>query len=342
MRSHLSKLFIVIGFTTALSGYLFLRFVYHPIPQLTEPQTISIEKGMSLRKVIQRLQTQDILGEMQATVLFLWAKLNRVDTQLKAGTYILQDSFSLDQLMNMFIDGKVAQFSVTIIEGDSFRDFRENLAKHPAVKQTVDELSEVAIAKILKIDFPALEGAFFPDTYYFKDQTADVILYKLAHDTMQQHLKDAWAKRAKNLAIQSPFEALILASIIEKESQVASERKIISGVFHRRLFKNMRLQADPTVRYGLDKLTESLTKKDLKDPHPYNTYVHNGLPPTPIALPGLASIHAALHPDRSEYLYFVAKGDGSHYFSENLKKHNKAVQKYRRHQQKQNQKQEAL
>tara|TARA_R110002110_G_scaffold404606_1_gene623184 strand:- start:226674 stop:227564 length:891 start_codon:yes stop_codon:yes gene_type:complete len=283
---------------------------------------------MSVRGVMALLKEQKILNDFQTKAFFIWVKLNNVEKNLKAGTYILQGKLSLNQIMNILVSGKEAQFELMVIEGDTVADFKAQLVKHPAILKTIGSMSDKALAKLLGSSYENLEGVLFPDTYHFPKNTPDTIILKLSYDTMQKHLNKAWDNRAKHLAVKTPYEALILASIIEKESKVAEERAIISGVFHRRLEKNMRLQADPTVRYGMPAEAEKITRKDLRTKHPYNTYVHKGLPPTPIALPGLASIQAALHPDRSELLYFVAKGDGSHYFSEDLKEHNLAVKKY--------------
>ncbi len=332
LYQNLSKIVAVGLLLLILVGYLFLRIVYTPQKSLESAQTISISKGMSVRGVIKLLEKQEILTALQGNAFLMWVKLNNVGKHLKAGTYILHGQLSLNEIMAQLVSGKVAQFELTVIEGDTFSDFKAQLSQHPAVLQTTNNLSEVELIKLLGVSYSQLEGTLFPDTYHFPDKTPDKVLLKLAYDTMQTHLNKAWDKRGKALAIKTPYEALILASIIEKESKVASERAIISGVFQRRLEKNMRLQADPTVRYGMPAGKAKITRQDLKTDHPYNTYVHKGLPPTPIALPGLASIKAALHPDRSELLYFVAKGDGSHYFSEDLPEHNLAVKKYQRKQ----------
>jgi len=328
LYQSLGKIFAVGLLLLIFSGYLFFRIVYTSQKQIEPAQMISISNGMSVRGVIKLLEDKKILNTIQGKVFLIWVKLNNVGKHLKAGTYILHGQLSINDIMIQLVSGKVAQFELTVIEGDTFAGFKQLLSKHPAILKTIDNLSETELIKALEVSYPNLEGALFPDTYHFPDKTPDKVLLKLAYDTMQGYLSQAWETRGKTLSIKTPYEALILASIIEKESQVASERRIISGVFHRRLQKNMRLQSDPTVLYGMPEGKEKITRKDLKTDHPYNTYVHKGLPPTPIALPGLASIEAALHPDRSELLYFVAKGDGSHYFSEDLKEHNLAVKKY--------------
>lgn len=305
-----------------------LRFVHAPLMLGNTPQTLSIKRGMTVKGVAKLLEEQKILSNIQAKQFLLWVKINKVDKKLKAGTYLLSGQMTPDQLMNKLVIGDVAQYAITIIEGQTFADFLEKLKSHPAVFQTLGNISETEMLALLNIPYPHLEGVFFPDTYYFSDQTKDITLLKLAYQTMQRNLETAWERRSDELAIRTPYEALILASIIEKEGQLSVERPLISGVFHRRLAKKMRLQADPTVLYGLGNKTKNITKADLKADNPFNTYVYPDLPPSPIALPGLDAIEAALHPDKSEALYFVAKGDGTHYFSVNLDEHNKAVQKY--------------
>lgn len=310
---------------------MLLHFVYTPLPLLHQ-HTVSISKGMTVRSVLNLLQAQQVLDAGQAKQFFLWVKINRAEKKIKAGTYVLSGPLTADQLLNKLIRGDVVQQSLTIIEGQRVQEFLEKLKQHPMVEQTIGALSEEEILALLQAPYPYLEGIFFPDTYYFSDRTKDTVLLQLAYDTMQQHLAKAWDKRADNLVLKTPYEALILASIIEKEGQLRTEQPMISGVFHRRLLKKMRLQSDPTVIYGLSDKNKTLTRSDLKIDHPFNTYVHRNLPPSPIALPGLSAIDAALHPDDSETLYFVARGDssGSHVFSNTLEEHNQAVSQYRR------------
>ncbi|MGE4349527.1 MAG: endolytic transglycosylase MltG [Candidatus Berkiella sp.] len=328
MLPKITAICLTIIVSLCLATYIELRFAHAPLMLGNVEHTLNIKRGMSVKSVAALLKEKNILSGIQSKQFLLWVKVNKADKKLKAGTYLLSGKLTPDQLMNKLIIGDVAQYAITIIEGQTVSDFLEKLKQHPAIFQTVEKLNEKEILALLEAPYPYLEGIFFPDTYYFPAQTQDITLLKLAYQTMQRHLTKAWEKRAETLAVHTPYEALILASIIEKEGQLSVERPLISGVFHRRLAKKMRLQADPTVLYALGNKTKNITKADLKMDNPFNTYVYPHLPPSPIALPGLDAIEAALHPDDSEALYFVAKGDGSHYFSANLNEHNKAVQKY--------------
>lgn len=329
-KRNLALAFIAMAFLAILATYVLLRFAYSPLSLNQNEHTISIQKGMSVRSVLNMLQKESILTPFQVKQFFLWIKFHGVEKSIKAGTYLLEAQVTPDQLMRKLVEGDVVQYALTIIEGHTAEDLLGQLQAHPAIVKTLTTLSEKEILRLLETDYPALEGIFFPDTYYFPAQTKDITVLKMAYQTMQQHLKRAWQHRGEPLAVKTPYEALILASIIEKEGQLHEEHSQISGVFHRRLFKKMRLQADPTVLYGLPIKPKEISKNDLKNEHPYNTYVHHHLPPTPIALPGLKAIKAALNPDDGQALYFVAKGDGSHYFSDTLEAHNKAVKKYQR------------
>jgi UPF0755 protein len=233
------------------------------------------------------------------------------------------------QLLLSLNNGKSTQGSVTFIEGRTFVQMRAKLEKNDAVKQTISVLSESEILKNMGSEYAVAEGLFFPDTYYFDRNTADTVMLQRSYDAMRSKLDDAWNKRATGLPYKNSYQALIMASIVEKETGKASERPMIAGVFINRMRYGMRLQTDPTVIYGMGaQYKGNIRKKDLLTDTPYNTYTRNGLPPTPIAMPGLASIEAALHPASTKALYFVGKGDGSHAFSNNLEEHNRAVAKY--------------
>ncbi|HRE30458.1 MAG TPA: endolytic transglycosylase MltG, partial [Candidatus Berkiella sp.] len=234
------------------------------------------------------------------------------------------------QLLQKWVKGDVIIHFFTVTEGMTFAQMMRAMQFHPAIKKTLWGQSEQQIMQSLGENGLIAEGLFFPDTYYFKANTTDKTLLLRARKIMSTKLNEAWQKRDLNIAIKTPYEALILASIIEKETGRDEEREKISGVFQRRLQKNMRLQADPTVVYGLkETYNGKITKEHLQSSdNLYNTYRHAGLPPSPIALPGLRSIEAVLHPDKSEALYFVAKGDGTHIFSKTLSEHNQAVAQY--------------
>jgi UPF0755 protein len=233
------------------------------------------------------------------------------------------------QLLLSLNHGKATQGSVTFIEGRTFAQMRAKLTKNDAVKQTISVLSESEILKNMGSEYTIAEGLFFPDTYYFDRNTADTVMLQRSYEAMRTKLDMAWKKRAAGLPYKNSYQALIMASIVEKETGQASERPLIAGVFINRLRIGMRLQTDPSVIYGMGaQYKGNIRKKDLLTDTPYNTYTRIGLPPTPIAMPGLASIEAALHPASTRALYFVGKGDGSHAFSNSLEEHNRAVVKY--------------
>jgi UPF0755 protein len=262
-------------------------------------------------------------------LFILLAKFKGVETRVRAGEYRLQETQSPADLLELFTKGQSIQYSFTIIEGWTFRQMLREMAIHSAMTNTLEAKTDAEIMTILGYPGQHPEGLFFPDTYRFPKHTSDIKFLQRAYKLMQTHLQREWQNRAPNLPVTSSYEALILASIIEKETAVASERPLIASVFSQRLNKNMRLQTDPTIIYGLgESFDGDIRYRDLKKDTPYNTYLHAGLTPTPIALPGLEAIRAALHPADSDALYFVARGDGTHQFSRTLEAHNKAVKKY--------------
>ena len=287
----------------------------------------SIKKGSSLSAVIYDLANKNIIKHPR--YLLLYARLNGLSNKMKTGDFHLTNKLTTKEFLDNIFTGKVIQFSLTIIEGWSFQQLLDALNKHPQIKHTVSKISKEEIMLKLNLAGIHYEGQFLPDTYNFPKQLSDIEFLKRAYLSMQSVLKKEWDNRAVGLLYKNAYEALIMASIVEKETGQASEREQISGVFVRRLEKRMRLQTDPTVIYGMgDKYKGNIRKRDLQRDTPYNTYRRFGLPPTPIALPGRESIYAALHPAEGDALYFVARGDGSHQFSATLKEHNKAVIKY--------------
>lgn len=287
----------------------------------------SIKSGSSLSAVIYDLTNKNIISHPR--YLLWYARLNGLSNKMKTGDYRLTKELTVKEFLDNIFTGKVIQFSLTIIEGWSFDQLLDAVNKHPHIKHTVSNNSKDEIMMKLELEGVHYEGQFLPDTYHFPKQLLDVEFLKRAYLSMQRVLNKEWNKRAPNSIYKNPYEALIMASIVEKETGKASERQEISGVFVRRLKKRMRLQTDPTVIYGMgDKYKGNIRKRDLLRDTPYNTYRRRGLPPTPIALPGRDAIYAALHPAEGKTLYFVARGDGSHHFSETLKEHNKAVIKY--------------
>jgi len=266
---------------------------------------------------------------------FLFGVLARISGkagQIKAGSYELKPGTTPRRLLTQLVRGEFAQESLTIIEGWTFRQMRQTVDAAPNLKHDTLKLSDQELlAKVIGPDeqYAGPEGLFFPDTYLFAKNASDLSIYKQAHEMMLKRLKAAWDKREANLPYKNPYQALIMASLVEKETGQKGERAMIAGVFVNRLKTGMLLQTDPTVIYGMgSKYDGKIHKKDLETDTPYNTYTRPGLPPTPIALPGVQSLAAALAPARTDALYFVSRGDGTSHFSINLNEHNKAVDQY--------------
>jgi UPF0755 protein len=262
---------------------------------------------------------------------FLW-RINRrqVGGKLKSGEYEVKPGMSIDEFTDLLISGKTRQYKFTLVEGWTFAQVRAAVQQSDILQHTIPKDADDATVMVA-LDLPGqnAEGRFFPDTYNISRSTTDKELLKRAHDQMQSTLDAAWKDRTADLPYKNASEALTMASIVEKETGIAGERAKIAGVFVQRLKKGMKLQTDPTVIYGIGKDYDgNIRKKDLETDTPYNTYTRTGLPPTPIAMPGKESIEAALHPDAGEALYFVARGDGGHYFSKTLEEHNAAVRQY--------------
>ena len=292
-----------------------------------QAQEINIKPKSGLKSISNQLVEQEVLSSPWPFIMLV--KILGKEPYLQAGDYTLNKNITPYQLLLSLNHGKATQGSITFIEGKTFKQMRAKLAKNDAVKSTIQDLSDAKVMALVGKGERHAEGLFFPDTFYFDRGTQDVVLLKRAYDSMQIKLKKAWDNRASNLPYKNSYEALIMASIVEKETGKASERPMIAGVFLNRLRIGMRLQTDPTVIYGIgDKYDGNIRRKDLLTDTIYNTYTRDGLPPTPIAMPGLASIEAVLHPEKTKALYFVGKGDGSHAFSNSLVEHNRAVTKY--------------
>ena len=303
------------------------RFQSRSIQLAGSEHTFAINPGASIKTIADKLGREKIIEDPWLFILL--ARLKGLETKVRAGEYRLLRGQTISDLLKLFTTGKSIQYSFTVIEGWTFRQMVNLLEQHPALQVTMKDYTDDQIMTTLGHDGQHPEGLFYPETYRFPKGTTDVEFLQRAYRLMQTHLQTAWAGRAKNLPLKSAYEALILASIIEKETGVGYERPLIASVFIQRLNKNMRLQTDPTVIYGIGSSFDGdIRYKDLRTDTPYNTYLRKGLPPTPIALPGLHAINAALHPADGKALYFVAKGDGTHQFSTTLQEHNDAVRKY--------------
>ncbi len=297
------------------------------LPLNLQDHVLKVDRGDTLSSLGYHLVQDGILKEPYT--LKVYARLNSVN-HIQAGEYHFPIDLNLAELVRWLETGKgQIGIKVTIVEGWTFRQMREVLASAPKLSQLTSSWTDQQI--MAKLGYPDLhpEGQFYPDTYQYLAGESDLTLYKKAFNLMQKTLDDAWQSRKTAIEITDKYQALIMASIIEKESQVWDEQPEISGVFNNRLRKGMRLQTDPTVIYGVgDKYDGDITYKHLKTDTPYNTYTRSGLPPTPISLPGARAIVAAVNPAETKSLYFVAKGAGQHHFSKTLKEHNAAVQKY--------------
>lgn len=287
---------------------------------------VVVDKGLGLGQVAFKLNAQHLLR--WPLVWRAYARFVQPAT-LKAGEYALQPYESPMSLLTLLQGGEVITYNATFAEGLTLREWRVILAAETKLEQKTHGMTPAHIAEQLGIDYPNPEGWFFPDTYRFEKGDSDLDVLRRAYQKMKAELAGQWARRQPSLPYDSAYEALIMASIVEKETGVPRERPDIAGVFVRRLHKKMRLQTDPTVIYGMgDRYQGNITRADLKKPTPYNTYTIKGLPPTPIASPGREALAAAVNPASGQALYFVAKGDGSHQFSNTLEAHNKAVRQY--------------
>lgn len=289
----------------------------------------SVSPGSSLQQLAYDLSSRNILEHPRFFIL-LGRELD-VARRLQAGEYTLQQGLTPRTLLQQLVDGKVTQYELTLIEGHSFREMLLRIRDDPVLTQTLMEETDAGIMEKLGHPGQHPEGRFLPDTYYFSRGMTDIEFLARAWQAMNDQLTLAWEDREEGLPFETPDEALILASIVEKETGAVEERPVIAGVFVRRLRKGMRLQTDPTVIYGMGEAYDgNIRKRDLLNDTPYNTYTRTGLPPTPIAMPGVDAIHAVLHPATGKSLYFVAMGEGKHYFSSTLEQHNLAVDKFQK------------
>jgi UPF0755 protein len=311
-----------------LGAVLFYRICYQQ-PLLSGRQAVVVEitQGKPLRVVAFELGQQGVLPHPLSLVLL--ARLRGQSGAMRAGEYRIQPGTTVAGLLDQFVSGHVVLHSLTLVDGWNFKQVLDAVEQDPYLTHTLQGMTPAGVMARLGHPQQHPEGMFYPDTYSFSRGTTDVSFLRRAYQSMQQQLDAAWMTRAADLPYKSPYDALIMASVIEKETAQPTERAQIAGVFVRRLQKGMKLQSDPTVIYGLgDAYNGDITFKDLRKDTPYNSYTRYGLPPTPICMPALASIQAALHPAPGNALYFVAKGNGTHQFSATLAEQNAAVQKY--------------
>ena len=293
------------------------------------PKTVNVTPGMNLKSLSTMLQREGVVGNAQ--VFWLLGRVLGKGGTLRAGVYMLDKPLTPLGLYDTFERGEVTQAIVQFIEGWNWREVRAELAAQPLLKHDSADMSDAELLQAIGAEESHPEGLLFPDTYFYAPHTSDLDVLRRAYRLQHDKLLAAWETRAPGLPYRTPYEALIMASIVEKETGAAFERPQIAGVFLNRLKLGMRLQTDPTVIYGLgERFDGNLRKVDLQRDTPYNTYTRAGLPPTPIAMPSEASIQAALNPAKTNALYFVARGNGTHVFSSNLEAHNRAVNRYQR------------
>ncbi len=306
------------------------RMLAAPMPMGGEVR-FEVPPGTSFTGVTERLAQQRLLPATRAAFYVrVYARVKNLDAQIKSGEYRLPAGTSLTGLVGLLVSGRTVLYEVRLIEGWTFAQALDVIRQHPHVAQTLAPDADGAAAMAaLGLSNLHPEGRLFPDTYRFERGTPDLTILRRAIEMQQRVLEQEWANRAQGLPYATPEQALVMASIVEKETGLESERRQIAGVFVRRLRLGMRLQTDPTVIYGLGQTFDgNIRLRDLRADTPYNTYTRDGLPPTPICLPGRASIHAALHPEDGDTLFFVSRGDGSHVFSATLDEHNAAVRRY--------------
>ncbi|NOQ35436.1 MAG: endolytic transglycosylase MltG, partial [Methylococcaceae bacterium] len=310
MKFLLKTLVFLLFLSLAVAGWGWMEYQAEQLkPVVNKQQFFDVKKGDSVNKIIYNLQAKQI------KVNFYWFKVmayeKKLGNKLKAGEYELKQGMTTPQLLALFVSGKSRQYSITFPEGWAFKQIRQKIAEDPYLQQTLADVDNETLMAKLNSDYKHPEGLFFPDTYFFDKNTTDFILLKRAYNKMQKVLEQEWQAKEEGLLLKTPYETLILASIIEKETGAAHERPLIAGVFTRRLKIGMKLQTDPTIIYGMgDRYKGNIRYKDLREATPYNTYVINGLPPTPIAMPGKEAIHAALHPAKGDSLYFVSRNNG--------------------------------
>lgn len=319
---------LVVTASLALGYYFLQQFSKQHIHVNDDNKVFIIKKGTSIHQLVEQIDQANLMD--RAYLLPYLYKLNPELSSIKAGGYKLEPHMTVDEFLKLLVSGKESSFTLRFVEGKRANDWLNTMKNTPYIQQTLVDKSSDDIAKILGIE-GSLEGWLSPNTYLYTVDTLDINILKRAHLTMKNNLQRVWENRDSGLPYSTPYELLIIASIIEKETSLSSERANVASVFVNRLKAKMKLQTDPTIIYGLgDKYTGKIRRIDMTDKtNPYNTYVINGLPPTPISMPSLASLEAAAHPADTKYLFFVANGKGGHTFTTNYNSHLKAVNEYR-------------
>lgn len=330
----LKKTLLIFGVVAVIAvsyGYKKITDLAQHALTIHDDQFFIVEKGTSSQKLAKQLEEQGIVQHSDVALLPYLIRLNPELSNFKAGVYSLNNLHTVEDLLKHLNSGKEMQLNVKFIEGRTFKAFREQLAKASYLEQTLSGKSEAEIAKLLGLSTDKLEGWIAPDTYNYVPYSSDLALLKRAYQKQQKALDEAWQNKTENLPLANPYEMLILASIVEKETGVANERPQVASVFVNRLKQGWKLETDPTVIYGLgERYNGKIYKKDLQEATPYNTYIINGLPPTPIAMPSEAALKAVSQPDSTPYFFFVADGTGGHKFSRSLNEHNQAVKEWRK------------
>lgn len=328
MARLLSLLFILMGLLVYWFWSGYQDFLETPLKLPEQGLVLNVEPGTNLRRLGEKLAQEQVLEH--PAYLYWHARWNKLAHRIRAGEYRVPVGTTPPALLELLVRGRTISYSLTLLEGWNFRQVMDAIRNDPVLRQELTGLDDEQIMS--RLGRPGLhpEGRFFPDTYWFPRGTSDIDFLKRAFARMHKELEAAWAGRDKEaIMVKNTEQALILASIIEKETGVAAERPQIAGVFTRRLRIGMKLQTDPTVIYGMGaRYQGNIRRKDLREDTPYNTYVHRGLTPTPICMPGRAALDAALNPKEGKSLYFVSRGDGTHAFSATLKQHNAAVRRY--------------
>ena len=327
LRWSLALILVSAGLLVAGVGLAFKQFVEGPLTEEAAEGVLVIERGDTLTDVAGHMADQGLVDHPRFLVWF--GRMTGDAARIQAGEFRVETSVTPAELLEKLAAGEVIQHGLTIVEGWNLGELRAAVAGHEALRHTLGSVSDAELMAEIGREAGHAEGRFLPDTYHFPRDTTDREFLRRAARAMDEKLAQAWEGRDEGLPFEDPYEALILASIVEKETAVPAERARIAGVFVNRLERGMRLQTDPTVIYGLGEgFDGNLTRAHLRSDTPYNTYTRRGLPPTPIAMPGTASLEAVVHPAETEAVYFVSRGDGTHVFSETLDEHQQAVRRY--------------